>query len=381
MLDPTSLILIHTVMMWTIALSYWLIVFIEKRWGFPWQWALGFTLMPLVMLIGGWAEHLGHDGLRALGFIVGIAGPLILVDGLRVFVRQPPPVRLWMAVLPAYLFGIVATTFIYPSLQYRIVIFLVTVIIGSGYGIALLRYLPMDDHTLGKPLALVTSIFPMLLAGGLGAAILAGALGDPATRLSDAGWLIVAATVTAVLRAMDQIVLVAERMAAKIGRDARIDVLTGLATRRVFDQALQRELARHQRSRRPLSVILFDVDYFKAINDTHGHDVGDAALQKVAEIARSALRPSDLAARLGGDEFAILLPETDPHAAESVAQRILSGMRSMVLEVPSGVVRLTGSFGIGASADGLAAPELVKRADDALYQVKRQGRNGVAALA
>jgi len=245
----------------------------------------------------------------------------------------------------------------------------------------LLRHLPVDDHALGKPPALLTSIIPMLLAGGLSVAILTGVLGDPATRLQDAGWVIVAATVTAILRAMDQIVLVAERMAAKIGREARIDVLTGLATRRVFDQTLQRELARHQRHGRPLSLILFDVDYFKAINDTHGHDVGDVALQKVAEIARAALRPSDLAARLGGDEFAILLPETDPRAAENVAQRILSGMRALALEVPSGVVRLTGSFGIGASPGIDAAPELVKQADQALYQVKRQGRNGVAALA
>lgn len=384
MLDPTSLIILHVVMMWTVAAAFWMIVLIERRWDFPWQWALGFTIMPLIMVIGGVAERWDVDSLRAMGFIIGVAGPFIYVDGVRVFVRQTPPLTLWRVIGVAFLAGVLYATYVTPSLNGRLLVFQVTLLVGSAYNYSLSRLLNPEDHPLGRPLAIVTSIAPMIAASGHIAAMAAGAFDDaPEGRDLEITLLLIAATIVALFKALDSVVLVAERMAAKIGREARVDALTGLATRRAFDQTLAKELERRQRSGRPLSVILFDVDHFKAVNDTHGHDVGDLALQKVAECARAAVRPSDLAARLGGDEFAVLLPETDPGAAAAVAQRILDGMRALALPSPKGDIRLTGSFGVGAAVagEGSAAADLIKRADEALYVVKRQGRNGVAAAA
>jgi diguanylate cyclase (GGDEF)-like protein len=182
-----------------------------------------------------------------------------------------------------------------------------------------------------------------------------------------------------VFKAITKVIMVAERLNARIGREARVDVLTSLATRRVFDQTLQLELKRRERSGKPLSVILFDVDFFKSINDTHGHDIGDTALQRVADCARLAVRPADLPARLGGDEFAVLLPETDSAAATLVAHRILDAMRASGFRVATGEIRLAGSFGVGTTTSTVAPADLVKAADEALYVVKRRGRNGVEA--
>jgi diguanylate cyclase (GGDEF)-like protein len=380
MLDPLSLIVLHTIMMWSIAAAFWLVYAIEKGWEFPWQWAAGFTLMPLIMVIGGIAEQLDHDGLRVLGFFIGMIGPLILIDGIRAFVRQPPHLMIYSVGIALFTGGILVATYIMPSLSGRFLVFQLGVLVGSVYGVWLLRFMAKEDHALGRPLAFVTGVIPIIAAVLQIGATLAGAYGnDPDHAAAETSMLILAATVIAVFKAIDKVVLVAERMSAKIGREARVDVLTGLATRRVFDQQLAQELLRRERSGRPLSVILFDVDFFKSINDTHGHDVGDAALQRVADCARLSVRPSDLATRLGGDEFAVLLPETDSSAATVVAQRILDAMRAVTFSVPTGDVRLAGSFGVSTATERMTPAELVKRADEALYVVKRRGRNGVEA--
>ena len=107
-------------------------------------------------------------------------------------------------------------------------------------------------------------------------------------------------------------------------RLAALDALTGIANRRTFAEALRRELSRAERSGKPLSVILFDLDDFKAINDSFSHAAGDRALQLVARCAEGVTREGDLVARLGGDEFAVLLPETGERGAREIGERIRS---------------------------------------------------------
>lgn len=168
-----------------------------------------------------------------------------------------------------------------------------------------------------------------------------------------------------------------------LSRLAATDPLTGLTNRRIFDDALARDMARTARSGSPLCLVLLDVDHFKRYNDNHGHLEGDRCLRVVAQsISASLHREADLAARYGGEEFAIILPETDLEGAVAVAERIRAAI-SQTSEAQLGR-RATVSMGVAEydPAQALSDPEeLVRRADDALYSAKAAGRDRVVAAA
>lgn len=159
---------------------------------------------------------------------------------------------------------------------------------------------------------------------------------------------------------------------------AHIDPLTGVGNRRDFETRAQRELARAQRHQRAVSLLTFDVDHFKRINDTHGHDVGDEVLRVLAGVAQQELREQDLLARFGGEEFVALLPDTTLDEALVVAERLRSMLGACRVPTADDEIRFTVSVGVAQLADGpsdLAA--LLKAADRALYQAKQKGRNQV----
>ena len=160
------------------------------------------------------------------------------------------------------------------------------------------------------------------------------------------------------------------------------DELTGLGNRRAFDQALQREHARRQRTGAPLSVLLADVDHFKSVNDHYGHSTGDGYLRAIAQVlAGAVVRPADLAARHGGEEFACLLPDTAAADAHALAERIRQATARLAL--PNALAeaeRLTVSIGVATLEDGNAtAQDLLDQADAQLYAAKRAGRDRVHA--
>ena len=162
---------------------------------------------------------------------------------------------------------------------------------------------------------------------------------------------------------------------------ATTDPLTGLSNRRAFLAAAERELARVRRYGRPAAVLMFDIDHFKRINDTHGHAVGDVALQRVAAACRELLRDSDLVGRLGGEEFGVLLPETDATSALDVAERLRAALAAAVIPAPEGGTQsLTASIGVAVceARDG-SIEHALGRADRALYRAKGAGRNRVEA--
>ena len=161
---------------------------------------------------------------------------------------------------------------------------------------------------------------------------------------------------------------------------ASTDALTSVANRRAIEEALRRDLARADRDSTPISVVLLDVDHFKAVNDTWGHPTGDAVLSMLGTLLIRSLRTSDVAGRWGGEEFLCILPNTDPTGAAVVAERLRTTLESNVVAGPKGPVQVTASFGIatirGPGCRNLIT-DLVRRADDALYQAKQQGRNRV----
>jgi diguanylate cyclase (GGDEF)-like protein/PAS domain S-box-containing protein len=160
---------------------------------------------------------------------------------------------------------------------------------------------------------------------------------------------------------------------------ARSDFLTGINNRRHFYEATTHELARVERYRYPLSVILFDIDHFKEVNDRLGHQAGDRVLQRVAEVARASLRETDTLARHGGEEFAVLLPHVGFREAGIVAEHLRAAIAAARVDSELGPVGVTVSAGVAeALPAGDSVDRLLLRADQALYAAKAAGRNAVA---
>jgi diguanylate cyclase (GGDEF)-like protein len=160
-----------------------------------------------------------------------------------------------------------------------------------------------------------------------------------------------------------------------IARLARTDSLTGLANRRTLNEALQGEIDRAGRQNGTLSVIMADLDHFKAINDRYGHLAGDQVLAGVASVLENHSRPYDLAARYGGEEFVLLLPLTSTDDAIAIAERIRNEVGKIA--VPGRPIPITASFGVANWMTGETPDELLARADSALYRAKDSGRNRV----
>lgn len=160
---------------------------------------------------------------------------------------------------------------------------------------------------------------------------------------------------------------------------ATVDGLTGLFVRRYFDQRLVEEWHRSARYDTSFSLGMLDLDHFKVLNDTYGHQIGDQVLRTAARVVRDNMRSFDLAARYGGEEFVFILPRTNLAEARIAAERIRRDIEQIRIETPEGDVRVTVSIGVADSTDeGLEGPvDLIARADSALYEAKAQGRNRV----
>ncbi|MFL6229888.1 MAG: diguanylate cyclase [Pyrinomonadaceae bacterium] len=156
------------------------------------------------------------------------------------------------------------------------------------------------------------------------------------------------------------------------------DHLTGLANRRRFERQLEREVSRTRRFERPFCLLLLDIDLFKRVNDTYGHDTGDDVLRRLANTLQAGTRGIDTAARIGGEEFAVILTETDFDHALEVAERLRVSVAETQLPVAGHV---TVSIGLAEfNPQSREARELVAAADAALYEAKRQGRNRVCCF-
>ncbi len=159
---------------------------------------------------------------------------------------------------------------------------------------------------------------------------------------------------------------------------AGCDPLTGVFNRRSFREQFEREWVRSLRYERPLACIMLDVDFFKKVNDAHGHAAGDASLKQVAEVLAKRCRPSDVICRYGGEEFCIMAPETDEEGAAMLAERLRSALAAAAIEVGDRLLCVTASFGVAQrDQDVDNVDNLIERADQALYVAKRSGRNRV----
>ena len=162
----------------------------------------------------------------------------------------------------------------------------------------------------------------------------------------------------------------------QVRRQAVTDELTGLANHGRFQQLLETEMEQVRRYQHPVSLIMLDLDDFKSVNDTYGHQQGDVVLRHVARVLRDTSREADSPARYGGEEMAVILPHTELEGAYSIAERVRVSIEA--LRIPrlddGGALRITASLGVAASMKG-RKDALIADADAALYRAKRQGKN------
>ena len=232
-----------------------------------------------------------------------------------------------------YLLSIVYTSMVHPAR--RVLVYLLVV------GAALFAPLAYD-HWDGREAASMATAFLLWLALSLVALYFMAGIRAQRTGLQSEG--------------------------ARARRQARLDPLTGLQNRRAFDEALAVAIDRAQISGEPLSVVVADLDGFKAVNDLHGHLTGDRVLREVGEALRQAIRGPDAAFRWGGDEFAVLLPGTPQASAEDVADRIRAAVEQHVRGPEGAPISI--AFGAAELRDHPGATELLVAADEALLQAK-----------
>ncbi len=156
---------------------------------------------------------------------------------------------------------------------------------------------------------------------------------------------------------------------------ATTDELTGFYNRRHFTDSLEQAIRRCRRYGHALSLLTFDLDRFKAVNDTYGHPVGDEVLRTVAATCKPMVRDPDALGRIGGEEFAVLLNETPLDGARIAAERLRTAIEAATTEADGAAIKITASFGCAQLAAGEDARGLIARADDALYRAKQNGRN------
>nr|WP_320135070.1 GGDEF domain-containing protein [uncultured Amphritea sp.] len=173
-------------------------------------------------------------------------------------------------------------------------------------------------------------------------------------------------------------------MEKKLEKQARFDFLTQLINRRYFFELANRELTIANRYNSQLSLIMFDLDHFKQVNDTYGHAIGDLVLQKIADISQSTLRETDILSRLGGEEFVVLLMQANAEAAGQTAERLRLAIESLSIALDSKItISVTASFGVttvnfeSGHNSSHTINHIISEADGAMYRAKQKGRNRI----
>jgi diguanylate cyclase (GGDEF)-like protein len=287
----------------------------------------------------------------------------------------------WMFLLLGPLVWLVACQLpiIGDSYEWRVI---VAALIGGGYCLSAAKAASVSDGLATRfPMAMLFLVHALFLSFRIPLAF--SEMPGP-TLGFDSPWftpLALEAIVFVQATAFLTVSLIKERVEGRLRSAALTDALTGLPNRRAFFDRGAAMIALGQRMGRPTSVLVFDLDRFKTVNDSYGHPVGDAVIEAFAVAARASLRVSDFTARIGGEEFASILPDTAEPEARVVAERVMKTFVDLVGDEAAGGATCTTSAGLAVSTGSRNSIEaMFKAADRALYDAKRRGGNQLRAI-
>jgi len=336
-------------------------------------WALAPLLVAVATFLFG-ARGQIPDWMSVVGANVLLLGGVLLFHfGSQQFFGQPPAYRRWLIALAAFTLLLFWFGVVQPDFNIRVqLVSAAWVCIILANARVIWRHGPEDFATRYTVIVMLVHATIIVLRG------LATLLPLPneglfvATRIQTI--YVVGNALMVIAFAVGLVLLAAERVRGEFQHLAMRDSLTGAMLRRVLVEVCEQELARCRRHGRSMALLMMDVDHFKAINDTHGHQTGDRVLVDFVSRVSALLRRPDLLARFGGEEFVLLLPETSPEEAVAVAERILE----TVAAPREGLPHITVSIGVATNRpDEDRVDTLLARADRALYKAKREGRNRV----
>ena len=326
----------------------------------------------LLMNRGAIADTLSIDlavSLVLFGYsLAWVAGRVF--NGRRVHYEVPlvgPVIWLFACRVPAF----------YESYEGRVIL---AALILAAYGLAAAREFWARDGLASRyPIAVVLAVHSAMVMARIPLAIVQ--VGKPPT-VPFAGpsfdLMAIEALIFAQVIAFLIVSLTKERVEAQLRTTALTDPLTGISNRRALFEHGASMIAQSARQRRPISVVVFDLDRFKEINDTYGHPIGDAVIRTFSTAARTTLRKGDHIGRIGGEEFAAILPDTDLEQASVTARRLLNAFSELAAHVEGCRTEATASAGVATSQDGKQSLEdLLSAADTALYEGKRRGRDSL----
>ncbi|MEM1260879.1 MAG: GGDEF domain-containing protein [Pseudomonadota bacterium] len=288
------------------------------------------------------------------------------------------PNKLWPAAFVVFA-GVFATTVVWPHVGLQTS--LVPTFSAAGLLLSAIIVLRFREQLYAAEWAVAgaLSLVALVQLSAAAVALQQGAAGDPVFREAYLHFTFLALPGGYAAVAMFTVFLLASDFSLDMKRLAVHDQLTGLLNRRGFGEHGARTYSAARREGSAVAVIVTDIDRFKEINDGYGHHTGDAAIQHFAELLLTERRGSDFAARLGGEEFALVLPGTDLSRAIRVAERLRERIASSGMVTAAGELKITASFGVAAlNSEDTCLSDVIVRADRAVYQSKRDGRNRVS---
>ncbi len=329
------------------------------------------------------AAHSIFASSTAADFIASISGIVVVSVGLvGCFWWAGRPLQLrWVVIAGVTMIAAVAsTTFVWPHAGLRHAIGpIYTAMLCLLNSITIWR---RSQQVVAAEVGAATVFFVFALTQLVAASL--AYLQGPEHNASFLSWsqqlTVIAISISSVTIGLFSILILSSDLSRSLEKRARIDELTGVMNRRGFNESAAPMLARARRYDEALSLVLCDIDWFKTINDGHGHLTGDRVLADFAEYLASAVRDGDVVARIGGEEFALLLPRQNIEAARATAERLRAGMAEIEALKAHTIEPITASFGLTTlhhSDDSVY--DMFARADQAMYRAKDQGRNRVSA--
>jgi len=339
------------------------------------HWSAGLALLVLAAMLFS-----ARDTLPETASLLAANSSLLLGIGLSMlgtekFFGQPPSVRFYWLACTLGVAGIAWWLLVDIDFSVRVAIFSLTVFLFYARQAQLvLMHGERHFSSLFFGLLMLVQACVVVLRG-LTALLQGGAQADLMVSGTNASVYMAVANFMALLLTVAFMMMATRRLQSILERRSTHDPLTQVLNRRGFGEAYQHAKAQLRRHRRPLALLSIDLDYFKAINDSHGHAVGDQVLAHVARLISGEMRETDCVARFGGEEFIVLMPDTAPHQAMKAAERICVLLRESKVEA---LPPCTVSIGVACQAQqNEELEQLLSRADTALYQAKKNGRDRI----